>query len=211
MTNGKTAPLFIALLCVGLQLALAGCGSEETKKNPDFFTSGNPEADQRAEQRMAKSEELKGADSNKKAAQPDEKKSLYDRLAGDSGIAAITDDFVTRAMADPRVNWDRKDVKQGGFSIHHDRSVTWTPTPQKVQAMKVHISQFLAVATGGPAKYEGREMKDVHAGLHISNAEFDAAAGDLKATLDKLRVPVKEQKELLAIIESTRPEVVEKR
>ena len=48
-------------------------------------------------------------------------------------------------------------------------------------------------------------------GLHISNAEFDASVGDLKATLDKLQVPNPEQKELLAIIESTRPQVAEER
>jgi hemoglobin len=47
--------------------------------------------------------------------------------------------------------------------------------------------------------------------MHISNAEFDAAIGDLKASLDKLRIPNKEQKELLAIVESTRPEIVEVR
>ena len=40
--------------------------------------------------------------------------------------------------------------------------------------------------------------------MHISNPEFDAAIGDLKASLDKLQIPNKEQKELLAIVESTR-------
>ena len=41
--------------------------------------------------------------------------------------------------------------------------------------------------------------------------EFDAALGDLKASLDKLQIPNKEQKELLAIVETTRPEIVEER
>ena len=54
-------------------------------------------------------------------------------------------------------------------------------------------------------------MRPAHAGLHIGNPEFDAALGDLKASLDKLQVPNKEQKELLAIIESTRPQIVEER
>jgi len=45
----------------------------------------------------------------------------------------------------------------------------------------------------------------------ISNPEFDAAVGDLKALLDRLKVPDTEQKELLAITESTRPEIVEQR
>ena len=47
--------------------------------------------------------------------------------------------------------------------------------------------------------------------MHISNPEFDAAVGDLKASLDVLKIPNKEQKELLAIVESTRPQIVTKR
>jgi len=54
-------------------------------------------------------------------------------------------------------------------------------------------------------------MKDAHKGMKITNAEFDAAVGDLKATLDKMQLPNDDQKELLAIIESTRPQVVEQR
>jgi hemoglobin len=54
-------------------------------------------------------------------------------------------------------------------------------------------------------------MKAVHAGMRIGNPEFDAAIGDLKASLDKLRIPDKEQKELLAVIESTRPQIVTER
>jgi hypothetical protein len=47
--------------------------------------------------------------------------------------------------------------------------------------------------------------------MHISNPEFDATIGDLKASLDKLQVPSKEQKELLSIVESTRPLIVQER
>jgi len=44
--------------------------------------------------------------------------------------------------------------------------------------------------------------------MNITNPEFDATIGDLKATLDKLQIPNREQKELLAIVESTRPQIV---
>jgi hypothetical protein len=40
---------------------------------------------------------------------------------------------------------------------------------------------------------------------------FDAAVGDLKVSLDRLQIANIEQKELLAIIESTRPEIVHER
>jgi hemoglobin len=73
------------------------------------------------------------------------------------------------------------------------------------------MTQFISLATGGPAKYQGKEMKEAHTGLHITNPEFDAAVGDMKATLDFLRIPNTEQKELLSIIESTRQQVVEER
>jgi truncated hemoglobin YjbI len=54
-------------------------------------------------------------------------------------------------------------------------------------------------------------MKANHEHMHIANPEFDAALGDLKASLDKQKVPNQEQKELLSIIESTRPLIVEQR
>jgi len=207
------------LLVMVAAMAFSGCSSDEEKKRPDFFTSGNPEADQRAEQRMAKSEQLKDSkdskpgmpDRNAKNAKADENRSLYDRLGGQQGITAIVDDFVPRAMADPRVNWDRKGVKQGGFSIHRGRPVTWNATPEAIKNLKIHMVQFLSLSTGGPSEYSGKEMKQAHAGLHITNAEFDAAVGDLKASLDKISVPVKEQKELLAIVESTRAQIAEDR
>jgi hemoglobin len=54
-------------------------------------------------------------------------------------------------------------------------------------------------------------MKAAHADMRIGNPEFDAAVGDLKASLDKLRIPDAEQKELLAVVESTRPQIVTER
>jgi hemoglobin len=118
---------------------------------------------------------------------------------------------VPRALADPRVNWERKGVTRGGFSIHRNESVEWKATEENQKNLKLHLVQFFALATGGPTKYEGKEMKPSHSGMHITNDEFDAAVGDLKATLDKLRIPNQDQKELLAIIETTRPQVVEER
>ena len=202
--------------CAMLALVI-GCATGEKKDN-GFFTSGSREADQRAEQRVARDQQIKGesADGSKKsgpAAAPgaaNVKKSLYERLGGDAGINAIVDDFVTRALADPRVNWERKGIKSGGL-WHRGKSMEWNANEQNIANMKKHIAQFLALATGGPAVYEGKEMKQAHEGMRISNPEFDAALGDLKATLDKLSVATPEQKELLAVVESVRPMIVEQK
>ncbi|HWC60209.1 MAG TPA: group 1 truncated hemoglobin, partial [Verrucomicrobiae bacterium] len=189
------------LLAFALALT-SGCGGGKAQtKNTDFFTSGSREADQRASQRMAKDEQLSGTGEGagekdvKKAvvesntnnmvngtnqpAQAEGKLSLYDRLGRETGISNIVADFTPRALQDPRVNWDRKGVKQGGFSFHSGKSVTWDSTPENVKKLETHLVQFLALATGGPAHYEGKEIKSTHADMHISNPEFDAEMGDL--------------------------------
>ncbi|MDB6020206.1 MAG: globin-like protein [Pedosphaera sp.] len=225
--------MLIVLLLAAALSAITGCGSKTAqKKNSDFFTSGSREADQRASQRMAKDEQLagsgegaaeKGVNSAKpaadwashgatnKAAQAEGKLALFDRLGAEAGISNIVADFTPRVLQDPRVNWERKGVKRGGLSFHRDQSVTWQATPQNIAQLQKHLVQFLELAAGGPAHYEGKDIKSAHAGMHIGNPEFDAALGDLKASLDRLQIPNREQKELLAIIESTRPEIVTER
>ena len=199
-------------LCMMIAALLIGCGNKE-KQDRDFHTSGSREADQRAEQQVAKVQQLRGEGGDEAAA----KKSLFARLGGDKGIDTIVDDWINRAMSDPRVNWRRTGVKQGGMSFRRGRSLEWKGDATAIANMKKHIAQFIKVATGapvptsGPTKYQGRDLKAVHGGMRITNAEFDASVGDLKATLDKLGVATEEQKELLAIVESTRPQVAAER
>jgi len=205
--------------CV-LGLAVAGCDTPE-RKQPEFHTSGSREADQRAEQQVAKVQQLRGegvGDDKKKkglegliSGQPAPKKSLFERLGGEPGVVTIVEDWVNRMVADPRVNFTRKGVTKGGFSIHRNDSVEWQNVPENGTALKKHFAQFLTLSTGGPAKYDGKEMRASHADMHIANDEFDAAMGDLKSSLDNLGVATTEQKELLAIVESTRPQVATKR
>ena len=215
MGASRLTPLFLALGMV----AMAGCGGGKGGKQKDaFFTSGSREADQRAQQRVAKDQQLAGPGASDEKEKANEqggetvpaKRTLYERLGGDSQITAIVDDFTQRVLEDPRVNWQRKGVKSGGIFGRKD-SVTWNASPEAVAALKKHMVQFLSLATGGPAQYDGKEMKSTHAGMAIGNPEFDAAIGDLKASLDKLQIPTQEQKELLAIIESTRPQIVTQR
>jgi hemoglobin len=191
---------------------LSGCGGGGETQNKNFYTSGNPEADQRASQRMAQSQQLKGkGESTSDAAQSPDKKTLYARLGGNDGIQTITSDFVDRMLADPRVNFSRRGVTRGGLSIHSDQSMEWDASTFNVKVLKAHMAEFLALASGGPSQYQGKDMTPAHKNMHISNDEFDAAVGDLKATLDKMQIPNVEQKELLAIVESTRGEIVEER
>jgi hemoglobin len=218
MKNNFSYRLIACLLCTGFALA-AGCGGEaQQSKDKDFFTSGNREADQRADQRMAEKQELTGETGDSggtvtksQAVLAEEKKALYDRLGGSVGIKLIVDDFVTRALADPRVNLQRVGIKRGGFSIHHNQSMEWDASAGNIAALKLHMEEFIGLSTGGPSKYTGEDLKTTVTNMHFTNANFDAAMGDLKATLDKVQIANQEQKELLAVMETTREQVVEDR
>jgi hemoglobin len=208
-TMNTLKTIFRIVLLPAAAVLIGGCGAGQQEHDRGFFTSGDREADQRADQRMAAAQQLKDTKSNPLQAS-DTQKSLYDRLGGEAGMHDIVGDFVTRAMADPRINWPRKGVTKGGI-VHRGESVEWNPTDANVEQMKKHIAQFLTLSTGGPSNYDGKDMKSAHAGMRITNPEFDAAVGDLKATLDKLHIGDKEQRELLAIIETTREQIVEER
>src|SRR5689334_18622712 len=145
-----------ASLFVLSALLLAGCASEDNKnKDKDFFTSGDREADQRAEQRMAKTQQERGETQKGADDKGDTKRPLFERLGGESGLNVIVDDFLPRVLADPRVNWERKGVTRGGFSLERNKSVEWNASAANVEQLKKHLVQFLSVATGGPPKYDG--------------------------------------------------------
>jgi hemoglobin len=129
---------------------------------------------------------------------PAGRRTLYERLGGEPAIRAVVDDLVARLAADPKVNVTRKGTQK-----------EWKPTPENVAKLKKDFVDFIGMATGGPQKYTGKSMKEVHTGMQITPAEFEAAAADLKATLNKLKVPAPEQAELMRIVGSTAPDIIE--
>ena len=71
-----------------------------------------------------------------------------------------------------------------------------------------HIRQLvvdqLCEATGGPCVYIGRSMKVSHAGMGISDSDWDAAVNHLVDTLNKFHVPQKEKTRCSAILQASR-------
>jgi hemoglobin len=129
------------------------------------------------------------------AAAGDAPKSLYERLGGEAAIRKVVDDFVALAAPDPAVDFTR-----GG---------TWQATPAAVEQLKQHLVAFVAQATGGPRNYTGRDMKTAHAGMRITQAQFDALAAHLRSALEKNGVGAAEVGELMKIAGSTAADIVE--
>jgi hemoglobin len=70
------------------------------------------------------------------------------------------------------------------------------------------VSELVCEVTGGPCKYTGKNMKDAHAHLHITETEWKIMAADFKKSLDKFKVPQTEQKELFDIVGKTKADIV---
>jgi hemoglobin len=126
--------------------------------------------------------------------QAEETQSLYERLGGVYAIAVVVDDFIDRIMGDPRLNANPR-VDEA----HH------RVTPQ---GFKYYVTEQVCWAAGGPQTYSGRSMLDSHRELLISSQEWDAFMDDFDQTLGKFDVPERERGELVAIIESTKDDIV---
>jgi hemoglobin len=115
--------------------------------------------------------------------------SLYERLGRRPGIDAVMHTFVGNVGRDKRINVRFMFVD--------------------MDVLQSHLTDQVCAASGGPCPYTGRAMKPLHAPMHVRAAEFDAMGEDMIAALKTHAVPERETKELLAIIASTRDDIVE--
>ena len=116
-------------------------------------------------------------------------KSLFDRLGGTAAITAVVQDFRDRCGGDSRIN----------------AKFARTDMPRLTSMLIDQVSE----ATGGPAKYTGRDMQAAHADMGVTTGEFNALVENLVATLNKFGVGKAEQDELLGILGPLKSDIVE--
>lgn len=119
--------------------------------------------------------------------------SLYQRLGGYDALAAVTDDFIGRLVTDSSLN---------RFFGGHGKD-------SQGRIRQLVLDQLCAV-TGGPCVYIGRDMKTTHAGLGITQANWDTSVQLLVATLNKFKVPQQEQQEVLTAVSTLKGDIVER-
>ena len=135
------------------------------------------------------------ASNSPRLAAEESRATLYDRLGGMTAIRAVVDDLVGRILADERVNqW-----------FAHAAS-----SPEIAAAYKAKLADFICQGTGGPCQYKGADIVSAHKGRGVTPEAFNAVVEDLKATLQKLAVPQKEQADLLGILGPMKAAIVEK-
>jgi hemoglobin len=114
---------------------------------------------------------------------------LYDRLGGQAGVAAICDSLIDRVSADPTLGRSFKDTN--------------------LERIKRLLAEQICDLSGGPCHYSGDSMKEVHAGHHISEAEFFGMVADLRDVLKERHVSQGAANELLRLLAPIKRDVVE--
>ena len=123
-------------------------------------------------------------------------KHLYERLGGKAAIEKVVDTFVDSLVKDPQL-LENPTIKA---AVAH----------AKPKRLKARISAMVCQATGGPCDYKGKNMRTAHAGMNITEADWNKMVDDFVAALNKYHVPAAEQKDLLNIISTTKGDIVKK-
>ena len=116
------------------------------------------------------------------------KSSLFEDLGGQHGIEQVADRFVRILIADERTEQAFADTDLDRFY-------------EKV------VEQFCELA-GGSCVYSGDSMKDVHKGMNISEAEFNAVVEILQKAMDQNNVSLSAQNRLLALLAPMRSDML---
>lgn len=121
-------------------------------------------------------------------AQPDD--ATFQGLGGKPGIKKIVDTFIPLILADPRIK------------------ESFTDIDMKNLAMRLE-EQFCELS-GGPCTYKGKDMTEIHDGLNITNAQFNALTEDLQIAMEKVGVPSRVQNKLVAKLAPMQRNIVTK-
>jgi len=118
---------------------------------------------------------------------------LYERIGRYDGVSAIADAYLAGIRADPQF---ARFTGRGADSLRRARQL---------------LKEQLCAMSGGPCVYVGRDMKTAHGGLAISEAEWTANMKYMAAALEKSHIRGEDAREFLALVDSLKPQIVEKK
>lgn len=114
---------------------------------------------------------------------------LYQDLGQRSGITQIVDHMMVHVLSDDR-------IKEHFADTNIDR-------------LKGMLVNYFQMTAGGPDIYKGsRDMRVIHAGMHLRNSDFNALVEDLQKGMDDAQIPFATQNRLLARLAPKQKEIV---
>lgn len=113
----------------------------------------------------------------------------YEALGGRGAVAALVRELYLRVLADATV---------AAYFAHAN-----------VEQLESHQAAFLTEALAGPAAYEGRSMREAHAGRGITDKAFDRLLAHLVEALAAINAREELVQAVVANLEPLRSEIVE--
>ncbi len=114
--------------------------------------------------------------------------SLYERIGGEAAVNAAVDLFYRKVLVDDRISafFDTVDM----------------------DAQHAKQKAFLTMVFGGPNQYSGKDMREAHKHMALTEEHFNAVAENLIATLQELGVPKDDIDEIVGIAVSVKADVL---
>ena len=132
-------------------------------------------------------------------------KTLYERLGGVFGIAAVVNRFSDEVVKNPKVGQGSKNPALDEWS---------TQKLDRLPGLKFMRTLWVCAVAGGPFQYSATKpggtplgLEKAHWDLHISPEEFDEVAAELGLALDYYHVPAREKGEVLGAFAAHKDEV----
>jgi hemoglobin len=116
--------------------------------------------------------------------------SVYEKIGGEAAVNAAVDIFYRKVLSDDRIShfFDTVDM----------------------EAQHAKQKAFLTMAFGGPNSYTGKDMREAHKHMNLTEEHFNAVAENLVGTLQELEVPQEYIDEIVAIAVSVKDDVLNK-
>jgi hemoglobin len=114
---------------------------------------------------------------------------LYENLGAEAGVTAIANTLIDRVASDPVLGRSFADTN--------------------LKRIKKLLAEQICDLSGGPCHYSGDPMRQVHAGHHITEAEFYRMVDTLRAILKERHVSLSATNALLRSLAPMKRDVVE--
>ena len=128
------------------------------------------------------------ADTEQARAQRQADDALYNRLGGYDRIHEFTTEVV-------RLHFENEALDR--IMVGVDGEV-----------LAKNVADFVATGTGGPQRYTGRDMPTAHSHLHLTDADFLSAGGDIVTAMQTMGYGQDEINEFVCILVSLKDQVV---
>jgi hemoglobin len=119
------------------------------------------------------------------SSQPDN--TLYQQLGEREGIANVVVDLLHLVVDDDRINQQFKGLNVAQFHRH--------------------LTDQLCELSGGPCTYAGREMRELHSDMAITDTQFNALTENLILAMERNKIPIGAQNRLIKKLVKLYPDI----